>query len=98
MRGWGPYKRPGTLRPTVRAPAAQCGGVCVTRTFSTPLRSALRPPRSASMPRAVLPCNAFYLIEARSRVPYVGGVLQRLLALFGESELAGRNPITSWLG
>src|ERR1700691_3965725 len=52
-----------------------------------------------------LPCrapfclrNALHLIEARSRVPHVGGVLQRLLALLWESELAGGYPITSWLG
>ena len=42
--------------------------------------------------------NVLHLVEARDRVAHVRGVLQRLLALLGKSELACRYSITSWLG
>ena len=42
--------------------------------------------------------NVLHLVEARNRVAHVRGVLQRLLALLGKSELGCRYPITSWFG
>jgi hypothetical protein len=42
--------------------------------------------------------NVLHLVEARDRVAHVRGVLQRLLALLGKSELGCGYPVTSCLG
>src|ERR1700683_2238628 len=96
--GMGDSMAPSARRRTVRAPPCNAPVFALRGLFQ--LHPVALCGRLDALPCRAPFClrNTLHLVEARSRVAYVGSVLQRFLALLRESKLAGGYPITSWLG